>query len=71
MFLSSIGLISGDKIKNKVTIPTWIRADNNLLIPCIRGLFDTDGTVFRASKTSNRWVIGFKNNNRILLEDVR
>lgn len=70
-FLSSLGLISGDKIKNKVTIPPWIKVDNNLLISCIRGLIDTDGTVFRTSKTSNRWVIGFKNNNRILLEDVR
>lgn len=70
-FLSSIGLIPGDKIKNGITIPNWIKDDNQLLISCIRGLLDTDGTVFHSSKTSKRLIIGFKNNNRILLEDVR
>ncbi|MDD5416473.1 MAG: LAGLIDADG family homing endonuclease [Candidatus Aenigmarchaeota archaeon] len=70
-FLLTIGLIPGDKIQNKITIPRWIKQNNEYLIACIRGLIDTDGTVFEQARGSGRWSIGFKNNNRILLEDVR
>ncbi len=70
-FLSSMGLVPGDKIKNSVSFPDWVKADENFLKPCIRGLFDTDGTVFHQSKYSSRLTIGFKNNNEKLLKDVR
>ena len=41
------GLKSGNKIKNKITIPEWIINNNNYLRRCIRGFFDTDGCVYR------------------------
>ena len=41
------GLKSGDKILSKAVIPLWIFSDSMLLQRCIRGLFDTDGCVYR------------------------
>lgn len=71
-FLISIGLMPGNKVKNQVTIPCWIRSDNKLLAACIRGLIDTDGSVFRMSKRDfDNPRIQFKNFNKALLEDVR
>ncbi len=71
LFLNSLGLPSGDKIYNQVTIPKWIKINRGLLIACLRGLFDTDGTVFHPNKNSENWVIGFKNYNLGLLKEVR
>ncbi|MEK6948261.1 MAG: LAGLIDADG family homing endonuclease [Nanoarchaeota archaeon] len=72
-FLLSIGLVEGDKIINEVTIPKWVKENNVLLIACLRGLFDTDGTIFQANKIRypKRLNIGFKNNNKKLLFEVR
>ena len=70
-YLISIGLKEGDKIKNKVTIPKWITKKKSLLIACIRGLIDTDGTVFEKKRGSKRFTIGFKSNNPRLLKQVR
>lgn len=71
-FLLSIGLAQGNKIKNQVSIPSWIRKDKTLLKACLRGLIDTDGSVFRMSKKDfDNPRISFKSNNRRLLEDVR
>lgn len=70
-YLMSIGLKEGDKIKNRITMPKWITIRRSLLIACIRGLIDTDGTVFENKKNSNKVNIGFKNNNPQLLKQVR
>jgi len=70
-FLYSIGLKPGNKIKNNLDIPNWIKTKNNLLIPCIRGLFDTDGTVYYQTRQRKNLVIGFKNSNKLLLKTVR
>jgi len=65
-FLSNIG-INKDK-----TIPSWIFKNKNHLKCCIRGLIDTDGSVFRMSKRDYRLMrIGFKNFNKKLLSDTR
>ena len=45
-FLCSIGMKAGNKIKNKLTIPDWIKSNSDLLKACIRGLMDTDGSVY-------------------------
>lgn len=45
-FLVKKGLPKGDKIRGGLNIPEWIFCDDNLLISCIRGLFDTDGSVY-------------------------
>jgi len=36
----------GSKFKQKVSIPYWIKQDDVLLKECIRGLFQTDGSIY-------------------------
>lgn len=69
-FLISNELKSGDKIKNQVTIPSWIKENNFFLKACIRGLFDTDGSVYKLTN-QNSHQICFTNYNNHLLTDVR
>lgn len=45
--LLALGIQSGDKIKNKQTIPKWLEKRNDLLPHTLRGLFDTDGCVYK------------------------
>jgi hypothetical protein len=45
--LIKAGLKSGKKVKNKVIIPQWIFTNKNFLKSVIRGLFDTDGCVYK------------------------
>jgi len=40
------GLKHGNKVKNKITIPSWIFKKKSYLIRFIRGFFDTDGCVY-------------------------
>lgn len=51
-FLQEIGLPIGDKIRSGLDIPVWIKARKDLLVHCIRGLIDTDGSVFTHSYMS-------------------
>lgn len=44
--LMHYGLVSGNKKKNNARIPQWIMNDEDYIRACVRGLFDTDGTVF-------------------------
>lgn len=70
--LSDIGFPSGDKIKNNIGIPSWIKNDRNLLKAYIRGVIDTDGSIFRMSnKDPNLIRIGFTNHNPKLLNECR
>ena len=53
-------------------IPSWIFKNKSYLRNCIRGLIDTDGSVFRMSKRDYKLIrIGFKNFNKKLLSDTR
>jgi intein/homing endonuclease len=71
-FFETVGFLAGDKIKNQVTIPDWIKNNDTYLKSCIRGLIDTDGSVFRISKKDfNLNRIGFTNHNQRLLKDTR
>ena len=71
-YLKDIGLRSGDKLLNVVTMPKWIFNNDNFLKACLRGLIDTDGCVSRMSKKDPNLIrIGFTNYNNKLLEDVR
>jgi len=45
-FCKSIGLKVGNKLKQNLDIPEWIKGNRNLEISCIRGLVDTDGCIF-------------------------
>jgi len=43
--LLSVSLIkSGNKIKNEVTVPKWIKNNKKFSKACLRGLIDTDGS---------------------------
>lgn len=45
-FLNSLGLPIGNKIRQKINIPSWIKDNPDFRKWCIRGLFDTDGCVY-------------------------
>ena len=42
----SAGLGSGHKIRRQISIPAWIMSREPFCIACLRGLVDTDGSVF-------------------------
>lgn len=44
--IKSLGLEKGNKIKQQVDIPSWIKKNNIYSIACVRGLIDTDGCIF-------------------------
>ena len=44
--VNDLKLKRGSKIKHQVDIPNWIKANKLFLVSCVRGLIDTDGTVF-------------------------
>jgi len=69
-FLETKGFKPGNKIKNKLRIPKWIKQNKTYLKSCIRGLFDTDGSVYKLTN-QNTYQINFKNYNYGLLKDVR
>lgn len=45
-YLHELGLPIGNKVKQKFDIPPWIKESREYMIACIRGLVDTDGSVF-------------------------
>lgn len=69
-FFEDGGFKPGDKIKNQVGIPDWIKQDPKFLAACLRGLFDTDGCFYRLTN-QNSYQIGFANHNIRLLNEVR
>jgi len=46
-FLDKVGIRKGNKVKNQVDVPRWIFEKKEHQIGCLRGLFDTDGCVYR------------------------
>lgn len=71
-FFAELGLPPGNKIKNQVKIPKWVFDNNKLLKCCIRGLIDTDGSIFKMSKRDSGLLrISFTNHNIQLLNDVK
>lgn len=56
--LQHFGLKAGNKTLNEAAIPEWIFEDKELLKACIRGLIDTDGSVYPKTlrhKTPSIW----------------
>jgi hypothetical protein len=41
-----LGLVTGNKVKHQVAIPDWIMAKKSYQVACLRGLVDTDGSIF-------------------------
>ncbi len=52
--LIKIGIHPGNKVKMQVNIPKWIRESPTYLRACIRGLVDTDGSVYSHTHTVNK-----------------
>jgi hypothetical protein len=45
-FLVKKGLCAGNKVKEQIDIPNWIKKNGKFLKFCVRGLYDTDGGVY-------------------------
>lgn len=45
-FFVRIGLKTGNKVKQQVGVPDWVRNSREYSTACLRGLMDTDGGVF-------------------------
>lgn len=58
MALISMGLKEGNKVKNKVEIPEWIFSEKRFILSLLKGVFDTDGCIYR--KYGNYSQIQFK-----------
>lgn len=52
-FLSKQGLVTGNKIKNQVDMPDWVKEKAEYQKACIRGLIDTDGSFYSHRYNSN------------------
>ena len=66
------GLKPGNKIKNQTTIPKWIFSEDKYIVCCLRGLIDTDGSIFKMSNQDpNLLRISFTNYCNALLKDTR
>jgi hypothetical protein len=52
-FCREIGLCIGNKIKQQVDIPLWIKGNQEFTKVCIRGLIDTDGCFYDNAYVSN------------------
>ena len=37
----------GSKYKQRVSVPVWIRTNKKYTISCLRGLFETDGSIYK------------------------
>jgi hypothetical protein len=87
-FLLDLGLKAGNKVRNQVEIPFWIKkahlTEKNkkkwdliykyIKTACIRGLLDTDGSIYLSwHKKKNYLTIGmnFTNASRPLVEDFK
>jgi len=44
--VEELGLKIGNKIRQQIDIPDWIKKYNKFQTACVRGLVDTDGSVF-------------------------
>ncbi|PIV46259.1 hypothetical protein COW09_00370 [bacterium (Candidatus Moisslbacteria) CG12_big_fil_rev_8_21_14_0_65_36_11] len=70
-----LGLKKGNKIKQQVDIPDWIKQNKKYSIACVRGLIDTDGCVFtHRYKVNGKWYnyrkLSFKSHSKSLCQSV-
>lgn len=69
-FFESKGFKPGDKIRNLLDIPDWIKNNKEFLRRCLKGLYDTDGSAYKLTN-QNSYQILFTNYNPVLLNAVR
>ncbi len=69
-FFANIGL--WHKGRKSSNVPSWIKNNKSFSAACLRGLIDTDGSIYRLSrKDPDSKRISFKNANVKLLKDFR
>jgi transcriptional regulator with XRE-family HTH domain len=74
-FLEKNNIKRGNKVKNQVDVPRWIKNDPKYSKDCLRGLVDTDGGVYYHRHSNSGWHsfnIGlcFTNKSKPLLDFV-
>ena len=68
--LIKYGLKKGDKIKNNLGVPQWIKRNKNYMRYCIKGLIDTDGCIYTCKREKQTY-IKFTNFNQQLLREFK
>lgn len=66
-YLKNMGLVE-NKVRSQVGVPLWILRNKKFYAPCLRGLFDTDGSIY---KIRSGHQISFRNMSVPLLKDIR
>lgn len=74
-FCQKVGLVKGNKIKQKIDIPEWIKKNKKFAKACLMGLIDTDGCFFTNSyfvneKKYSYFKIAFTNGSLPLIKSV-
>ena len=70
--LDQFGFPPGNKLKNSLHIPAWIKENESYMVPFLRGLIDTDGSLHRMSNQDpNLLRINFTNYDVHLLGEIR
>ncbi|NHJ21556.1 MAG: hypothetical protein EAX91_11475, partial [Candidatus Lokiarchaeota archaeon] len=65
--LLKLGLKSGNKVKNQVGVPICIFSSEEISIRCLKGLFDTDGSIY-LNKSRKSIYLSFSNSSINLVE---
>jgi len=73
--IEKLDLKRGNKVKQQVDIPEWIKQNKSYLIACVRGLMDTDGCAFTHRYRVNGKLysykkLAFKNSSYPLIRSV-
>lgn len=69
-FFKSKGLLFGNKVENQVRVPNWIKNDRKYLKKGVKGLFDTDGSIWVNSQSKSLH-LGFRNASLPLASDFK
>lgn len=72
-FLNRMGINVGNKVRQQVDVPTWIKSNISYSKACLRGLFDTDGCFYvdkhlYKNKVYENCAINFSNRSKPLLD---
>lgn len=74
--LQALGLVAGNKVTHQVDVPEWVLAKPSYQRACLRGLMDTDGSIYRYAHRVNGFTyehvaLCFTNRSQPLLHSVR
>lgn len=69
-FFISKGLSSGDKTINQVNVPDWIKKNKNFIISGLKGLFDSDGSIW-VKRLGKSIILSFRNASLPLAKDFK